>query len=145
MVATRRTSETFYGSLLCPPKPSVSEYDDDAALTEYIWRYYQRLLTAAEARSGLYSAPMDRETAIEAKGVAFADDLDRTYGAVTSSELTFELRDGRLALFQRARDRILREHASEVKVNRCPACGRIVRSPGAKQCLWCKHDWHKAR
>ena len=28
-------------------------------------------------------------------------------------------------------------------VNRCPACNRVVRTPEAKQCFWCGHDWHK--
>jgi uncharacterized OB-fold protein len=41
-----------------------------------------------------------------------------------------------------AAERLLREHANEIVINRCPACGRIVATPKARQCLWCGHDRH---
>jgi hypothetical protein len=138
----RHVSEQHYGWLLRPPRPDVSEYNDDDVLTEYIWRHYRRLLTSAEARAGLYAEPLDREAATRIKGKAFAAWLDDTYGPVTMAELKFQLQDGRVALFRRAKDRILKDHQSVVSINRCPECRRIVLSPGAKQCLWCKHDWH---
>jgi hypothetical protein len=141
-VPPRQITKEHYGRLLRPPTPQVSEYNDDDVLTEYIWRHYSRLLTPAEARAGLYSEPLDREAAKRIKGEKFADSLDEIHGPVTTSELQFQLREGRVALFRRARDRILKDHASVVSINRCPECGRIVRSPGANQCLWCKHDWH---
>lgn len=28
-----------------------------------------------------------------------------------------------------------------VEVNRCPSCNRVVRTPVARLCLWCGHDW----
>jgi len=138
----RHVSEEHYGWLLIPPRPDVSEYDEDHVLTEYIWRHFSRFLTAAEARVGLYTEALDREAATRIKGKAFADWLDETHGPVTMLELEHELKGGRCALFRRARDRILRDHSAEVFINRCPACGWIVRSPGARQCLWCLHDWH---
>jgi uncharacterized C2H2 Zn-finger protein len=27
-------------------------------------------------------------------------------------------------------------------VNRCPRCGEVAKTPKAKQCRFCKHDWH---
>jgi hypothetical protein len=39
-------------------------------------------------------------------------------------------------------ERVLREHGDQVKLNRCPRCRRIPRTPQARQCLWCGHDWH---
>jgi len=130
-----RTSDQHYGWLLKPPTAEVSEYDDDSALTEYVWRHYSHLLSAAEARAGIYNPPMDRETAVRLKGRAFADYLDRTYGPVEVADLNAELQHGRVALYKRARDRILREHSDIVFVNRCPACNRMVRSPGAPTVL----------
>jgi hypothetical protein len=138
----RHISEEHYGWMLRPPRPDVAEYNDDDILTEYIWRHYSRLLTAAEARAGIYVPALDRETATRIKSASFADYLDRTHGAVDAAGLATELRDGRAALFRRARDRILENYKSLVFINRCPACNRIVRSPGARQCLWCNHDWH---
>jgi hypothetical protein len=138
----RHVSEEHFGWMLRPPVPDLSEYDDDDVLTEYIWRHYSQLLTSAEARAGLYRPPLDRETATRMKGASFADYLDRTHGPVELYALTAELQNGRKALFRRARIRILESHGTLVFINRCPACKRIVRSPGARQCLWCKHDWH---
>jgi hypothetical protein len=52
--------------------------------------------------------------------------------------------DGVDVFHRRAAQRVLREHGKTVFLNRCPRCNRLVRTPRAKQCLWCGHDWHKA-
>lgn len=38
-------------------------------------------------------------------------------------------------------ERLLREHEAEV-LNPCPRCGAMARTPRAKQCSRCFHDWH---
>jgi hypothetical protein len=38
--------------------------------------------------------------------------------------------------------RILRDSADKVFFNCCPACGELARTPFAKQCRYCGHDWH---
>jgi hypothetical protein len=38
--------------------------------------------------------------------------------------------------------RILRDSADKLSFNRCPRCGKLARTPTAKQCRYCKHDWH---
>lgn len=38
--------------------------------------------------------------------------------------------------------RILKEHEKEIYFNNCPECGSLARTPKAKQCRFCKHDWH---
>jgi hypothetical protein len=45
----------------------------------------------------------------------------------------------RLAFYQRASDRILRDH--EVFLNRCPYCNSLARTPTAKQCGKCFKRW----
>ena len=37
--------------------------------------------------------------------------------------------------------RLLKEHGGEL-INNCPKCGRLARTPYAKQCRHCGHDWH---
>jgi hypothetical protein len=37
--------------------------------------------------------------------------------------------------------RILRDHADEVYLNQCPACGALTRTPTARLCLSCGHSW----
>jgi hypothetical protein len=36
---------------------------------------------------------------------------------------------------------ILAREGSKLFVNRCPSCHRLVRTPKAKLCLWCGHNW----
>lgn len=37
--------------------------------------------------------------------------------------------------------RLLEHHESEV-INNCPKCEKLTRTPFAKQCRFCGHDWH---
>jgi hypothetical protein len=38
--------------------------------------------------------------------------------------------------------RILRDSAGRVFFNHCPVCGALARTPSAKRCRYCRHDWH---
>ena len=38
--------------------------------------------------------------------------------------------------------RIFNEHKHELELNLCPKCNKIARTPKAKQCRFCSHDWH---
>jgi ribosomal protein L40E len=38
--------------------------------------------------------------------------------------------------------RIYNEHKNELQLNLCPKCGKIARTPEAKQCRFCFYDWH---
>jgi hypothetical protein len=50
---------------------------------------------------------------------------------------------GYTALWEKLRERVAQAvDNKELKINRCPSCNRIVRTPLARQCLWCGHDWH---
>jgi hypothetical protein len=39
-------------------------------------------------------------------------------------------------------ERILKDSPEKVFLNLCPACGNLARTPYAKQCRYCHHDWH---
>ncbi|EMI27252.1 hypothetical protein RESH_02167 [Rhodopirellula europaea SH398] len=39
-------------------------------------------------------------------------------------------------------ERVLETRRGELIENRCSKCQRLARTPAAKQCLWCGHDWH---
>jgi hypothetical protein len=38
--------------------------------------------------------------------------------------------------------RILNDNYADVYFNLCPKCNKLARTPYAKQCRYCKHDWH---
>ena len=55
------------------------------------------------------------------------------------SELT---NDSYEAYKQRITERIFTECKDELELNLCPQCDKIARTPWAKQCKFCFHDWH---
>jgi hypothetical protein len=51
-------------------------------------------------------------------------------------------RDGYDAFVLRTGRRILNENRDAVFLNYCPRCGNLARTPKARQCRSCGHDWH---
>lgn len=52
------------------------------------------------------------------------------------------LANGYDAFLTRTAERILLETPEKVFINKCPECGKLARTPYARQCRYCKHDWH---
>jgi hypothetical protein len=52
------------------------------------------------------------------------------------------LENGIQDFHRNAAERVLNEHFNELTLNTCPKCGGIARTPTAKQCRYCKHNWH---
>ena len=115
------------------------EYDDVRELTRYVWDYHQRLMTEFEQRVG-WAHLAEGKAAMGHPGVA--EFILRRHGIVGDQEAAAALADGVETFRRRVCRRVLTEHGADVFVNRCPSCGRVVRTPQAKQCFWCGHDWH---
>jgi hypothetical protein len=116
-------------------------YDEDRVLTNYVWQHYRHLFTEFERRVA------DR-ISIEIKTQHSppeirAERLARLWGPPDAT-VNSALEQGHWAFLDRVRTRILAEEADRILTNRCPMCERIVRTPKARQCLWCHHDWHAA-
>lgn len=117
------------------------EYDEEQVLTKYIWDNYYQLLTDLEKLGAKAVALREKETA---SSEHMARVLRERWGVSEQAPSVVEaLKDGPDAFRRQVRDRILNEESSTVIVNRCPKCNRIVRTPKARQCLWCGHDWHE--
>jgi hypothetical protein len=108
-------------------------------LTAYVWQHYRHLFTDFDRKvSGRIIFEMKTQhTPPELRDERF----ERVFGALDPA-VTSALEEGHWAFLRRVRDRILAEDGDQVFINRCPVCRRIVRTPKAKQCLWCRHDWH---
>jgi hypothetical protein len=50
--------------------------------------------------------------------------------------------DGFKAFFERTAERILAADRDKVLLNYCCLCGAVARTPKARQCRSCGHDWH---
>jgi hypothetical protein len=62
----------------------------------------------------------------------------------TDDSEALKLLEGGYAKFiMKTAERIYEEHKSELILNLCPKCNRISRTPTAKQCRFCGHDWHE--
>ena len=119
--------------------PQETDYDDDRELTAYIWRNYLRFLSPDESLG--YKALIGTSKA-ESASPAMARWLRERWGDVGDPVVSPMFADGSDVFRDRVRDRILREHADDVFVNRCDECSKIVVTPEARQCLWCGCDWH---
>jgi hypothetical protein len=116
-------------------------YDDETELTKYVWANYQHLFSRLE-RLGV-KAVLSKDKAESATSQAMAELLRKKWGAEKNPEIVAALSEGTDVFQRRVRERVLRECAHIVFINRCPACSRIVRTTKAMQCLWCHHSWHK--
>ncbi len=114
-------------------------YDDESELTAYIWKNHEHLMTDFERRVG--RAVHARQKAEAVEGEAMKRMLSTRWGLVGDPEVDSALSAGPEPFRRSVAKRILLEYGDSI-VNRCLQCGRVVRTPRARQCFWCGHDWH---
>jgi len=116
----------------------------------YAFVYYGRLMTEHEklAKSHLIATAKttlgrtDPAAQAEAKG----SNMDHLRRFLSDDPNVLALaRDGYQAFVLHTGQRILHEHADQIVFNLCPECGRIARTPKARQCRHCGFDWHDER
>jgi hypothetical protein len=119
------------------------QYDDESVLTRYVWDNYQPLMTDFERRVGLAIIGRLKAEAATSSPQARELLLER-WGQRGDLEVESALVNGPESFRRQVCQRLLTYFDSEIFVNRCPQCQRVVRTPRAKQCFWCGHDWHEA-
>jgi len=114
---------------------TFDEYDDDVALTDYFVRHAKYYMTEFEKRCLRLGAARQK-----ADQSSFAREV---WESEKDQEVEDTLADGLGAYRIGITRRLLRLHEEgTIKANRCPKCRRVVRTPLARQCRWCRHDWH---
>jgi hypothetical protein len=116
-------------------------YDEDLALFWYICEVHSQMMSNFEHRAN--NAIVVREKASASSCPSFAQMLNETYGCPGDPEIATALAAGPDAFRRGVVRRILNERPQELIINRCPQCKRVVRTPQARQCFWCNHDWHE--
>lgn len=113
----------------------------DKDLVEYLVIYYSELLSGKEkllikhAKSHLKLSP---ETLGEfMKEINWVDNLTDTSIFFTDDPLRITNENFDLIIAKN----ILEKHKDKIFLNFCPVCGRLTRTPRAKQCRN-GHDWH---
>jgi hypothetical protein len=121
----------------------VTDYDETAVLTHYVWEHYQHLMTDFERRVGAAIIARTKAAASSSEDVGRL--LNKRWGAEGNPEIDAALSHGHEVFRRRVCERVLTDNGGEVFVNRCSRCARVVRTPKASQCFWCGHDWHGGR
>lgn len=113
----------------------------DIEKAEYIINYFSELLTLEERlaiRHTHHSIKVD-------------DSLDNPrlrniylkHGWITEDQKMLHLLINGFDNFQiQTAKRILEQNAGKVFFNNCPQCGKLARTPIAKQCRFCGNNWH---
>jgi len=120
---------------------TVEDYNDARALRAYTRTHFPHLMTPLERRVTEYIAPIVSD-ATDTKIRKLYEFLETRDGHAEDAEVMNTCHTPFERRIENAMDRVLVERRSEIVENRCPKCHRLVRTPKAKQCLWCGNDWH---
>ena len=118
----------------------ADEYDESVIMTRYVWDHWRHLMTDVEQAA--WSASIAEEVGIGYYKPHMTRECQKQMGLEVAPEVDVALADGISAFRTRVCDRLIRDYPMEAAFNRCPSCDRIVRTPKARQCFWCGHDWH---
>jgi len=99
------------------------------------WLAWGRLIASSKAASWQSDASLSEEL----RG-AIVDSYSESIS--TDPEVLSLASGGWEAFLERTAARMLRDHGAEIYLNRCPQCGEVTVTPKAKQCRYCRHDWH---
>jgi len=117
------------------------EYDEVVVLWDYLYTHFDRL-SETEQKAGRVMI-FDGNCPFQSAGGDPARDAEIRFEFGSTDPSVFgALAEGKRRFMSQAAARVLQRNGAAIFVNRCPACGKIVRTPQAKQCRWCRHDWH---
>ena len=110
------------------------------ALTKYVFFNYMDLMSRRE--SSAYMSIVGEEKAKHASSLTMKERLRRELVSKDPEVLQL-LAVGAEQFFTNTSEGVLREHRREIFLNRCPHCGRLARTPRAKQYRHCFFSWHE--
>ena len=120
----------------------------DAEKARYVLRYYAQLMTTPERLAHRHLMGTEKATHGRTDVVAQREAENSAHPArelLSSDPKVMQLAsDGIDAFLVRTAQRILDEHGGEVAFNYCPRCGALAKTPKARQCRVCRHDWYSA-
>ncbi|KXX69466.1 hypothetical protein [Flammeovirga sp. SJP92] len=110
---------------------------------DYILDYFSRFMNKQEALAWRhYSSEYklthsDNQDTVEKRRKIYL-----SKGLLTDDEQTLRLLENGIEHFRlKIAERILNENPEKIEFNNCPKCDKLARTPKAKQCRHCGHDW----
>ena len=109
-------------------------------LLDYIFNYCGRFFWKNEgmANKYMYALSKSKQGVNETIYKFFMKDED----VYKNGEMMDLTKDGYEAYKIKVATRIWEKHKDELDLNLCPKCGKVARTPWAKQCRFCFNDWH---
>jgi len=112
----------------------------DKETARYIFVYYSKFLTPTESLALRHFTSLEK---LSANNSPNREKAFRKNGWLTDDDKALALlKDGYEMFELKAAERILIENKDRVFLNNCPQCGKLTRTPRAKQCHHCFHTWH---
>jgi hypothetical protein len=110
----------------------------DRELASYIRTYFSELMTDDERLALKYHMftyktednPKMRQALVDRGWITERKDIQEF------------LKDGYEEFELNVANRVMTETAEKVFLNNCPKCKKLARTPFAKQCRYCKYNWH---
>jgi hypothetical protein len=119
----------------------------DPQVASYVIGYYGRFLYEQEQLAYRHLIGTAKVTRGRSEGAAQAEARNAKPHLrkllSDDPEILLLARDGLEAFVERTATRILAKQASAILLNYCPRCKRLAKTPKARQCRFCFHDWHE--
>lgn len=116
---------------------NTDDYNEADELKSYVSFNFRQLTTKEEGEE------LDKRFRLFFDAVAHLKHRDPNLMSKTDVQFIEQQRGPFDSLEAEISQRVWSEiNSGAIRINRCPECSRIVRTPRAKQCLWCGHDWH---
>lgn len=145
---TRRCSEI--AGRMTEVDNKLAAWKMEMAKVNYVFRYYGGLMTECERLAYQHLVATGKATHGRTDVAAQAEVRTGTtrecqyFRKLLSDDPRVLLlaRDGLSIFVLRTGQRILEYHPDQIVFNCCPRCGGVARTPTARQCRHCGHDWH---
>jgi len=111
---------------------------------DYVFNYFGNLMTDEESKAWRhYSSNYKLTHGGEKEPNEAMKRMYLTKGWISTNPSILQLLDSGIETFKKNTvTRILDESLTKVHFNNCPKCRKLARTPTAKQCRYCGHDWH---
>jgi hypothetical protein len=114
----------------------------DNETAKYIINYFSNLLTGEEKMAVKHTSSTYKLEHSTSENT----NLTKIYKAkswLTSDQTVLDLlKDGYDNFELNVANRILTQNSDKVFFNNCPNCNKLARTPYARQCRYCGHNWH---
>ncbi|WP_338394142.1 hypothetical protein [Fulvitalea axinellae] len=109
---------------------------------DYILVYFSYLMTSDEALALRHCTSSEKLATMTEGDREKMTPIYLSKGWLTDEKDALDLlKDGIDRFYQNVAERIMAEHADKVFMNKCPKCGRLARTPKARQCGHCGNEW----